>query len=191
MSLFSFCLSWFQTIEIQVVPTHSSSELSSVATDGGKIQQSGLRKHERSGPGGGPGSFSHRVKNICSWGSSHRVKNICSSLCPLAWLSHFPNACFSFYHSVTQPPWFFFFCLFVFFLSYFYICLSTGKKRKAQPKSWELCFIWQTYQGLKPGCSLSGSFEGLFWRDKGGVRMYRSFCNKNKVVEKAKGCCCC
>ena len=130
MSLFSFCLSWFQTIEIQVVPTHSSSELSSVATDGGKIQQSGLRKHERSGPGGGPGSFSHRVKNICSWGSSHRVKNICSSLCPLAWLSHFPNACFSFYHSVTQPPWFFFFvCLFSFSLISISAC-QQGKKGK-------------------------------------------------------------
>ena len=45
-------------------------------------------------------------------------------------------------------------------------------QKKPQPKNWGLCFIQWTCWGLKPGNSLSDSFEGLFLRGKGGARLY-------------------
>ena len=185
-----------------------------MATDGGKIKQSGLRKHEWSGPGGGLGSFSHRVKNSCSslwrrkWqptpvllpGKFHGQRSLVgyspwghkeldmterlhfTSLLPFS-LTKPLSKCLLFFLPLCYPTPMVFA---VFFLSYFYICLSTGKKRKAQPRSWELCFIWQIYQGLKLGCSLSDSSEGLFWKDKGGARMYRVFATKTKELKNQK-----
>ena len=37
--------------------------------------------------------------------------------------------------------------------------------------------------------SLSDSSEGLFWRGKGGARIYMSFCNKNQIVRTSKDYC--
>lgn len=42
-------------------------------------------------------------------------------------------------------------------------------------------------EDYSPRDSFSESFEELLPSDKGGARMYRSFCNKSKVVERAKG----
>ena len=58
-------------------------------------------------------------------------------------------------------------------------------QKKAQPKSWGLCFIQWTCWGLKPGNSLSDSFEGFFLRGKGGARLYinRSLKKKNQQSE--------
>ena len=54
------------------------------------------------------------------------------------------------------------------------LSVSTGEK-KAQPKSWELCFIWQTSWWCQPGTALSDHSEGALQRGKGEARVYRSF----------------
>ena len=54
-------------------------------------------------------------------------------------------------------------------------------QKKAQPKSWGLCFIQWTCWGLKPGNSLSDSFEGFFLRGKGGARLYINRSLKKKT----------
>ena len=60
-------------------------------------------------------------------------------------------------------------------------------KKIAQPKSWELCFIFLDFlRTSSPGGSLSDSSGGLLWRGEGGARIYRGFCNKDKVVRTSK-----
>ena len=40
-----------------------------------------------------------------------------------------------------------------------------------------------------PGDSLSGSSQGLLWKDKGESKIYRVFCNKDWVGRISKDCC--
>ena len=68
-------------------------------------------------------------------------------------------------------------------------CLCPLGEKKAQPKSWELCFIWQTSWWCKPGTALSDHSEGPLQRGKGGARVYRSFYNKHQVVGTSKDYC--
>ena len=44
-------------------------------------------------------------------------------------------------------------------------------------------------EDLSPGGSLSDSSEGPLLRGEGGARIYRSFCNKDRVVRTSKDYC--
>ena len=46
-------------------------------------------------------------------------------------------------------------------------CSVVQKKKKAQPKSWEICFIRQISEDVGPEDSLSDSSEGLLQRGEG------------------------
>ena len=57
------------------------------------------------------------------------------------------------------------------------------RKKKAQSKKLEFCFIWHTLWGLQA----QDSSEWLFQRGKG--KACKGFCNKTQVVGTAKECC--
>ena len=58
-------------------------------------------------------------------------------------------------------------------------------KKSAQPRSWQFS-LWWTYWRLKPRRQPL-SPVALFWRGKGGVRTYRSFCKQtNKKTSSIK-----
>ena len=61
------------------------------------------------------------------------------------------------------------------------------KKKKAQPKRWELCFIWpKKTQDFRPEDSFSDSSEGLLQTNKGAAKIYRSFATKARYPEHRK-----
>ena len=65
--------------------------------------------------------------------------------------------------------------------------LLPTEKKKAQPKSWELCFILQTFWGLQAREAASqDSSEGLLAEVKEGSRTYRSLGDKNQVAQTSR-----
>ena len=59
-------------------------------------------------------------------------------------------------------------------------------KKYAQPKGQEMFYSSGLAEDLSPGDSLSDNFEGLFRRDNGGARRYRSFAKANHIVDHQK-----
>ena len=57
-------------------------------------------------------------------------------------------------------------------------------EKKAQPKSWEFCFIWSIIEDLSLGYSLSNISEEMFQRGKGGPRYIRVF--EEKTTTKSR-----
>ena len=63
-------------------------------------------------------------------------------------------------------------------------------KKKVQPKSWELYFIWQKLGGLKSRRQVPQINLGeLLLGGKGRSRFIKKFCNKEQVVWMLKDCC--
>ena len=62
------------------------------------------------------------------------------------------------------------------------------KKKKAQPKSWELCFTQWIFCGLEPQDTASQItvIPLLFWSRKGGTSIYRIFCNQRTGSQNIK-----
>ena len=62
--------------------------------------------------------------------------------------------------------------------------VSIKKKKKSQPKSGELCFLWWEFLGLQ--AQETASQVTLSELLQGGVRLYIEVCNQQQVVQTSK-----